>query len=178
MLELIVNISFVKCFFLFYSYVQGTGGYFSHQIILMLMESGKQKFPPLITFLPDHFAISKYEGRVSWGLLILSFSWISRKPFLFHVIKASFYLLLSLFNRVFFYGGMFSLSIVVPPLPPHFILVYLLPIHLLLQNARTTTFVLSNDDSKEFSFLFFVFFSLCTWVWPILLYLVLCFISF
>ncbi|KAL9403812.1 hypothetical protein Peur_000784 [Populus x canadensis] len=49
----------------FYSYVQGTGGYFSHQIILMLMESGKQKFPPLITFLPDHFAISKYEGGVS-----------------------------------------------------------------------------------------------------------------
>uniref|UniRef100_A0A2K2CA63 Uncharacterized protein n=1 Tax=Populus trichocarpa TaxID=3694 RepID=A0A2K2CA63_POPTR len=49
----------------FYSYVQGTGGYFSHQIILMLMESGKQKLPPLITFLPDHFAISKYEGRVS-----------------------------------------------------------------------------------------------------------------
>lgn len=95
MLELFVNISFVKCFFLFsgikytfYSYVQGTGGYFSHQIILMLMESGKQKLPPLITFLPDHFAISKYEGRVSWGLLILSFSWISRKPFLFHVIKA------------------------------------------------------------------------------------------
>jgi hypothetical protein len=30
-----------------------------------LMESGKQKLPPLITFLPDHFAISKYEGRVS-----------------------------------------------------------------------------------------------------------------
>lgn len=116
MLELIVNISFVKCFFLFsgikytfYSYVQGTSGYFSHQIILMLMESGKQKFPPLITFLPDHFAISKYEGRVSWGLLILSFSWISLNTL---------YLLLSLFNRVFFYGDMFSLSIVVPPSPP------------------------------------------------------------
>lgn len=118
MLELIVNISFVKCFFLFsgikytfYSYVQGTSGYFSHQIILMLMESGKQKFPPLITFLPDHFAISKYEGRVSWGLLILSFSWISLNTL---------YLLLSLFNRVFFYGDMFSLSLLSSPLLPPF----------------------------------------------------------
>ncbi|KAJ6966186.1 hypothetical protein NC652_003924 [Populus alba x Populus x berolinensis] len=87
------------------------------------MESGKQKFPPLITFLPDHFAISKYV-----------------------------------------FGDMFSLSIVVPPLPPHFILVYLLAIHLLLQNARTTTFVLSNDDSKEFSFLIFLCCLYCYYV--------------
>ncbi|KAJ6966187.1 hypothetical protein NC652_003924 [Populus alba x Populus x berolinensis] len=38
------------------------------------MESGKQKFPPLITFLPDHFAISKYKGecavRLSMSFLL------------------------------------------------------------------------------------------------------------